>query len=318
MTSLEVVTERTMVIKTLFKNLKNIVNEANIEFINDGSTYQYLKINVLDPAKVLMVNVRLYGNNFNKFVCTQNKITLGVDMNSFSNLLNSANSGDVFKLLMYQSNLKFCEIQLCHPTGNSSTFSIKPLDLPTNNIVIPAVTFTTVITIDSKKFYKLCTEMNKMADHVEIKCFPDKIIFTCKKNDMEMKSTFTSTDNYVNIKYSNNVDSPPFVSNIFEIKYLLLISKYSPLCNTVELFMKNDFPLTVKYDVGSFGRILMCLCPIEKGTDVENDLDLSIKSSINTHVGKFDIKTFDIKTFESTSLIKKEITDDIISFEICI
>jgi len=310
MTSLEVITDQTLCIKTLFNNLKYIVNEANIEFISEEPDNQYLKINVLDPTKSLLVNIKLNGNQFNKFKCEQNKLVLGIDTKSFSALFDNAKKDDAFKLFMYQNNSNFCEIQLCHPAGNSSTFSTKLIDIPINSINLPTTQFNAVITMDSRAFYKLCAKMNKMADQVEIKCFPDKIIFTCKNNDMEMKSIFTSTDN-INIKYSNSVDSPPFVSNIFEIKYLLLISKYSPLCNTVELFMKNNFPLTVKYNVGSLGRILMCLCPIEKGTDVENDLNLSIKSLINTHIGEFGIETV-----ENASLIKKEITDNVFSFEI--
>lgn len=310
MTSLEIITAQTMAIKKLFKNLKNIVNEANLEFINDGLDNKYLKINVLDPTKSLLMNVKLNGSEFNKFECTQNKLVLGINTKSFSNLLDSANHTDVFKLSMYQNNPNICELKLCHNDDNTSTCNIKPIDIAIDNIPIPTITFTAVITMDSIKFYKLCTKMNKMADHVEIKCFPDKIIFTCKKNDMEMKSIFTSTDN-INIKYSNNIDSPPFVSNIFEIKYLLLISKYAPLSNTVDIYMKNDFPLTAKYDIGTLGRILILLTPIEKGTNAENDLNMSIKCSTDMNIDEFDIETV-----ESTSLIKKEIVNHVFSFEI--
>ena len=295
MTSLEIITTQMMIIKILFKNLKNVVNEANLEFINDGLDNKYLKINVLDPTKSLLMNVKLNGSEFSKFECIQNKLVLGIDTNSFSNLLDSANHKDVFKLSMYQNNPNICEMKLCHIDDTTSTFNIKPIDIAINDTSMPAITFTAVITMDSIKFYKLCTKMNKMADQVEIKCFPDKIIFACVKNGIEMKSTFMATDDHIGIIYQDNKNSPPFVSNIFEIKKLLLMSKYSPLSNTVDIFMKNDFPLTAKYNIGTLGRILILLTPIEKKTihdKNDNDIDIQVKSPTNAKIS--DVFSFEI------------------------
>ena len=38
----------------------------------------------------------------------------------------------------------------------------------------------------------------------------------------------------------------------------------SNLCNTIELFLKNDYPLIIKYSVASLGEIKLCLAPKSK------------------------------------------------------
>ena len=38
-------------------------------------------------------------------------------------------------------------------------------------------------------------------------------------------------------------------------------SKCTNLCNCVELYHKNDFPLIIKYTIASLGEIKLCLAP---------------------------------------------------------
>jgi len=45
------------------------------------------------------------------------------------------------------------------------------------------------------------------------------------------------------------------------MKHLVLFSKCTNLCNSIELYLKNDFPLIIKYSVASLGEIKLCLAP---------------------------------------------------------
>ena len=156
---------------------------------------------------------------------------------------------------------------------------MKLLDLNESKMSIPEITFDAVITMDSQEFNKLCREMNNIADYVEIKCLTDKIIFTCKGECADRKTTYRTTTTkeedenehiLVSISHASTKmkgsTAPQIVQGIFELKNLVLFSKCASLCNDIEIYMKNNFPLVIKYTVATLGRILLCLTPIKEET----------------------------------------------------
>ena len=49
--------------------------------------------------------------------------------------------------------------------------------------------------------------------------------------------------------------------DIFSLKYLLLFTKCTHLCNQIQLYIKNDYPLIIQYTIASLGIIKLCLAP---------------------------------------------------------
>ena len=60
------------------------------------------------------------------------------------------------------------------------------------------------------------------------------------------------------------------IQGIYSLKYLVLFSKCTNLCNSVELFLKNDYPLITKYSIASLGEIKLCLAPKFEDEDNAN------------------------------------------------
>jgi len=317
---LEVVTEHTAPFKVLFEVLKDMLTETNIEFIatpkskkkNDGDDEneddeEYedeeeeeeeedndctetkskkkkekacLKINAIDPTKTVLINLKLDGSNFNKFVCRKNKLFIGVNLGCFYKLIKSMGKNDILTLAVDHDNKNYLNIKIDSPDEKKdSEFNMKLLDLNESKMSIPEITFDAVITMDSQEFNKLCREMNNIADYVEIKCLTDKIIFTCKGEYADRKTTYRTTSNkeddenehilvsisHASTKMKGNA-APQIVQGIFELKNLVLFSKCASLCNDIEIYMKNNFPLVIKYTVATLGRILLCLTPIKEET----------------------------------------------------
>ena len=48
---------------------------------------------------------------------------------------------------------------------------------------------------------------------------------------------------------------------VFALKHLVLFSKCTNLCASIELYLKNDYPLIIEYMVASLGEIKLCLAP---------------------------------------------------------
>ena len=59
---------------------------------------------------------------------------------------------------------------------------------------------------------------------------------------------------------NNNKDD--IIQGLFALKHLVLFTKCTNLCNNVELYLKNDYPLIIRYSVASLGEIKLCLAPL--------------------------------------------------------
>jgi hypothetical protein len=54
-------------------------------------------------------------------------------------------------------------------------------------------------------------------------------------------------------------DSSKIIQGEFSLKNLGYFIKCTNLCQQVEMYLANDLPLVVKYDVASLGSIKLCL-----------------------------------------------------------
>jgi hypothetical protein len=125
------------------------------------------------------------------------------------------------------------------------------------------VEFDVKITMPSNEFHKLFREMNNIAEYVEIKCTSKNIIFTCKGDCAERSTIYKSEEGGLNIS-NENKKIQNIVQGIYEIKNIVLFTKCASLCNDLEIYMKNDFALTIVYTIATLGTITIALSPIKE------------------------------------------------------
>jgi proliferating cell nuclear antigen len=49
------------------------------------------------------------------------------------------------------------------------------------------------------------------------------------------------------------------VQGVFLLKHLVLFTKCTNLCQNIELYLKNDFPLILRYTVANLGEVKLIL-----------------------------------------------------------
>lgn len=297
---LNVVTEHTLPFKTLFEVLKEMLTETNIVFKSsmkkkddddadaeesekkDGKTPKEedcMEITALDPTKTILIRVKLNGSDFSTFECKKNKLTIGINLSYFYKILKSMDKNAILSMSMDHDTKNCLKIAMENPNEKKTkAWDFKLLDLDESKINIPKIDFDAMITMDSQEFNRLCREMSGFADYVEITCLHNKLIFQCKGDYANCKTVYGTADTeddeteniLVNISHasaqSKNNNAPQIVQGIFELKKLVLFSKCATLCNDIEIYMKNDFPLVIKYTVATLGKILLCLTPIKEDT----------------------------------------------------
>lgn len=251
---LEVRTVQSSAFKILIEALKELLTDTCIEFDDTG-----VKIISMDNSLVVLVHLKLDAGKFEHYHC-ENKIVIGVNMLNLYKLIRTINSNDILTLFIESNDINHLGIKIENGEKNTkTTYKLNLLDLDNQNITIDPADFNSCITLPSVDFQKICRDMNQIADFVEIRNIGTQLILGCKGDFCSQETILADNDNGISTIASKDKDE--IVQGIFNLKYLVLFTKCTNLCNTVEIFLKNDFPLLIRYTVASLGEIKLCLAP---------------------------------------------------------
>lgn len=250
---LEIKTVQASSFKILIEALKELLTDTCIEFDETG-----LKIIAMDNSHIVLVHLKLDANKFEHFVC-KNKLSIGVNMLNFHKLIKTINSNDTLTLFMDETDINHLGIKIENGDKNTkTTYKLNLLDLDNPQISIDPTEFNSVITLPSTDFQKICRDMSNVSELVEIKNIYNQLIFTCKGDFCCQETVLSDSDNK---QSSLGASSNEIVQGVFKLKYLVLFTKCTNLCNTIELYLKNDYPLIIKYAVASLGDIKLAIAP---------------------------------------------------------
>ena len=251
---LEFHTVQASAFRILIEALKEILTDANFEFDDNG-----LKVVAMDSTHTVLVHLRLNSDNLEKYFC-KSKLVLGINLINFYKLMKILGNNDTLELFINDNDLSVLNIIIRNSEKNSITnFKLNLMDLHEEQIEVPPPTFESVSTMPSVDFQKICRDMYNLSDELEIKSIGSQLIFSCKGQFAEQETSIGTSTNGLN--FLQNEDSDKIIQGVYALKYLVLFSKCTNLCNSVELYLKNDFPLIIKYNIASLGEIKLCLAP---------------------------------------------------------
>ena len=250
----ELKTVQSSAFRVLVEALKEILTDANIELDEQG-----LKIMAMDPTHTVLVHLKLDSNKFEKYFCAS-KLTIGVSMLCLFKLIKTMNNNDTLSLYIEKDDTNRLGIRIENGEKNSVTkYKLNLMDLPEEKIDIPPASFESVLTMPSNDFQKSCRDMAQIADNMEIKSVGNQLIFSCK-GDFATQDTIIG-ETHTGMSFIQNSNPEEVVQGIFALKHLVLFTKCTNLCQQIELYLKNDYPLIIKYQVASLGSVKLCLAP---------------------------------------------------------
>ena len=239
-------------LKTLFEVLKDVLNDVNITIDETG-----LKIMAMDGHHVALIHLKLDAENFEYFHCKR-KTIVGVCMMSFYKLMKTISNSDTITMLMTEDDTDKLSIIIKNANKNTVTkFNLKLLDIDEQEISIPDVEIDCVVTMMSNEFQKLCRDMSNIKETITITSENKEIKFGCDGDFAEWETTIGETSN--GLVFNKQTDE--YITGEYSLKYINLFTKSTNLCNTIELYLKQDYPLIMKYNVGNLGQIKFCLAP---------------------------------------------------------
>ena len=260
-TSNNVLTIKTVQIapfRTLMTALKDILLETNISFQPDG-----IRIINMDKSHTILVHLYLAASNFEFYECKKEKIIIGVNMFHLFKLINSIDNDDT--LTIYIENNDYFEGIVSHlafkfengDIKQCKTQKLKLIEPEQDELEVPDVKFSSIINLPSADFQKIIRDLSCLADKLEIKSVGNELIFKCQGQFASAEIHRAEADE--SMKFILKQDSSKVIQGEFSLKNLGYFIKCTNLCQKIEVYLENDLPLVVKYDVASLGTIRLCL-----------------------------------------------------------
>jgi len=283
----EVRTVQSGAFRTLIEGLKEILAEANLEFDQTG-----IRIIDVDETHTVLTYLRLHADKFEYFYCPA-KFILGVNMLYLFKLIKTLSNNDSLTLFLPASNPNKLGIRTENAEKQTTnTWMMKLFDTNVMNIELPNIQFTSIITMPSTDFQKICRDFNALAEKLEITSSNSDLIFRCIGDFVDGETVILS-ENQGNVRVqrsgtgggaivptggagaasaSSSSSSAPtssleIVQGIFELKYLVMFTKCTNLCPTIDIHLKNDAPLVLRYMVANLGEVRVLLAPQKQKTD---------------------------------------------------
>lgn len=244
--------------KILVTALKDILLETNITFQKDG-----MKIINMDKSHTILVHLHLLSENFERFVCNKEKIIIGVNMSHLFKLINTIDNDETLSIYIEEEDYNSGIVEnltLKFENKNKEQCKIQKLKLiePDNeDLDIPDVKFSSVINLPSSDFQKIIRDLNVISEKLEIKSINNQLIFKCIGTFASAEIIRTESDEMGMIQKTDKI-----IQGFYSLKNLNYFIKCTNLCNQIEIYLDNDLPLIIKYNVASLGEIKLGLSPI--------------------------------------------------------
>lgn len=258
---LEIKTVQIAPFRTLMTALKDILLETNITFQKDG-----IRIINMDKSHTILVHLFLEATNFEQFFCGKDKIVIGVNMFHLFKLINTIDNDDT--LTIYIENQDYNDgivsyLGLKFENGNikqCKTQKLKLIEPDSEELEVPDVKFSSVLNMPSTDFQKIIRDLSCISEKLEIKSVGNELIFKCSGQFANAEIRRTESDG--NMEFIQKQDHSKIIQGEFSLKNLSYFIKCTNLCSQIEMYLENDLPLVVKYDVASLGSIKLAQSPL--------------------------------------------------------
>ncbi len=251
--------------RTLMTALKDILLETNISFTPEG-----IKIINMDKSHTILAHLSLHAKNFEHYECSQPKIVIGVNMFHLFKLINTIDNDDTLTIYIEEDDYTDGIVQylgLKFENGDIKQQKIQKLRLiepETDELEVPDVKFSSVLNLPSSDFQKIIRDLSCISDKIEIKSVATaegaELIFKCSGGFAQAEVRRAESDG--SMEYIIKQDNSKIIQGEFSLKNLSYFIKCTNLCSSIEIYLENDLPLVVKYNVASLGEIKLCLAPL--------------------------------------------------------
>ena len=282
---IELKTTQTAAIKIVVDAVNSLLTDANLDFypyyiedsVKDSDNDSDSKLSETENKKTIggiilkevnktgkiLIYMRLEADKFDvyKYNYHKSKLSLGIDINNLLKCLKCMSNFDTMTWLVDDEDInKLIIILESTEKKEKKTFKLNLMDIEEETYDISPIQFPYSIILPSQDFHKYCKDMATSTEKIEIKATSNRLFFSGKGEIGNIDFEVGETNGGLSI-ISTTSNTNEIVQGLFELKFLLIFTKCTNLCNQVTLFLKNDYPIILTYQIASLGEIKLVLSP---------------------------------------------------------
>ncbi len=244
------------------KKSKNKKSKDGSEKNNETKNVGGIRIHRLTEDKSILIKLSLDAANFDYFYCEEPKLTIGVDMHNLHAALKTVSDDNPIMLYMNRDNRNSLFLRSLNENkeGSEQTdIEIYLMDITNPDLTIPKIEFPNKIVMKSEKFHTTCKQLNNNSTFVELRSVGPEISFTGQSEGAKISKSYRDVDYRKNKKKK----SKNIIQGMYELRNLMSFSKCNKLCEIIEIYLKNDYPLVLVIAIANLGKMYVFLSPIE-------------------------------------------------------
>jgi proliferating cell nuclear antigen len=136
-------------------------------------------------------------------------------------------------------------VEIVSESKNTNTkFQLKLLDINESQIEVPDIEMSTITTLPSVDFQRLCRDMSNIGTEIEITREGTLMTLKCDGDFANQETSISCSE------------ESPRISGLYSLRYLNIFAKGSSMCSSVQVLQEeaNRF-LILKYNVASLGEL---------------------------------------------------------------
>jgi len=242
---------------------KKTKEKNNKQSNGDKKTIGGVILKEVNKTGKILVYMRLDADKFEvyKYNYHKKKLSLGIDIGNLLKCLKCMSHFDTMTWLVDDEDInKLIVVLESAERKEKKTFKLNLMDIEEETYDISPIQFPYSITLPSQDFHKYCKDMASSTDKIEIKATSNKLFFSGKGEIGNIEFEVGETNGGLSI-VSTTSNTNEIVQGLFELKFLLIFTKCTNLCNQVTMFIKNDYPIIITYQIAALGEIKLVLSP---------------------------------------------------------
>mmetsp|Transcript_43252 Transcript_43252/g.50087 ORF Transcript_43252/g.50087 Transcript_43252/m.50087 type:complete len:261 (-) Transcript_43252:122-904(-) len=246
--------EQGQILKKLIDSIKDLVSKVNLDVDSSGISLQ-----AMDSSHVALVALKLKEEGFTRFRVDK-PLTLGLDIGNLSKIMKCAGSDDIITMKAEEDPSTLTFLFESSKNDKVSEFTLNLLTLDSEQLGIPDTEYSSICTLSSAEFSRICREMNQIAETINIETSKQYIKFSVAGEIGEGSTTLRANQSEKKEEQTIlEVDEP--VSLSFALRYLNLFNKAQSLSAQVTLYLSSETPLVVEFKIEKLGNLKYYLAP---------------------------------------------------------
>lgn len=230
-----------------FKILGEVLHNT-LKTISVSVTREGLFSKMIDAHKRLLIDIKLYANNFSQYTLEGNNLLFGINVSHLYKIISSIKKKDSLTLQIDSDCPNELQIIVTPRERDHVEMSkISIQNIQSLDIEVPE-NYSHPIHVGSSKFQKMCKDMLNIGKEIHVYGNDIYAIFECETPGIYKKLIHFGEE----IQPSDTGDLTHYY---FDAEQLVRISKISSLCSLLHVYLSPQLPLLIRAQVGTLGSI---------------------------------------------------------------